>query len=1585
MILGVLVALALVAGTATAATIPVSGERSGLTLASESSSELTFHVEIGALEALDVSTKGGDFTRLLIPGFHASKIEGQPELPMLNRLIAIPMGAQTQVEVRNVQTRLVNLADYGITNPVFPAQPSMSKSATPDEVPFVMDRAAYQGEIRRELAQVQYQGRLRAMDMGRLEISPVAYYPSTGQLEIVESMDVSVTFPGANSALQEDLIARTYSPFFEHHYASIAGSRAFQDDYPDRVNDPVTMVIVTPPMFAGQLAEFVEWKTERGFYVITAVTGTPEVGSTNTEIQSYLHGLYNAATPEMPAPSFVLFVGDVAQMPTFTLGGDATDRPYCAVDGDLVPDMYYGRFSATNPSELQAQLDKTLTYDEFTMADPSYLGNVTMIAGVDSGWAPSHGNGQINYGTEHYFNASHGIYSNTFLYPASDAPGAPAAIVATADEGVGYINYTAHGSQTSWSDPSFTQSNINGLTNEGKYFLAVGNCCLTSTYDYGECFGETFLRAENKGAVGYIGGSNSTYWDEDYWWGVGFHASSQIDGTAWPVESTGIGVYDGVFHDHGEAEHLWYVTNGAVVFSGNLAVMEAGSSRIEYYWNIYNLLGDPSLSNYMGVPEDQFVGHPETVFVGNPSMNITAVHGSYVGLTQDGVLVGSGAVGESGSLDVEFTQLLTPGVPMKMVVMAQNKVPYIVDLNVIVPATVTIDPMVIDANVATDITVTVMDADGVVPQPGINIWAEGLDYSIAPVATDANGVAVINVNYAYGPTLDIVGQDPNETYRLFTEPVTVNALSLTAPDLTVSTDIGLVDAFALNLPGTLHATVGEPGHTLFAELPDGTVLDTAASELTLTPDQLGVVNGIIAVSGYDVYSEAFDIIEAYGTLAGVVTNEGAPMGGVVVNCLDEFGSNVFSAVTDGAGNYASPEEILVDDYSIVVDHFGYLHFEETTFVNYGANTFDIALVSAPSGVLTGTVIDAVTYEGLQATVRVYRTDTGELYTETLCDEDGVYTTSALPYFTYEFRVRAYQHVPATLVMDIDQPETIKNFALEQTNGDLLIIDDSGAAGPVAAKMGGKYGNELLADAYVSDSSKSATQMKSDLEEMGFFVTQEDAGTVDVNSFWDYDLVMLACSDNISTLSNSSLKAALVAFAQEGGHILLEGGELGYNWDSDDAFATHVMHSDDWVTDSAGNITVHDNEAYILNNPNPACAPITITYSGYGDSDAMAPLPDAEMPLSWSGNPTDASMITYDPNPAPEGGQIVFFCFNYLAADMGRYALLENAVHWLLTPEIGDASVSGQAMLLGEDDHAGITITAIPNGGTTVTAADGTYSLPGLYAGTYTIRASKLGWTTEVEEVTLVSGQDLTDVNFVLNMTYEDEVCGDPALPIGDNQTVSDSITMMTAGEISEVSVYVDITHTYQGDLILTLTSPEGTDVVLHNRSGGSADNIVGWYPGDFEPAGDLGVLTGEEMSGDWTLTISDNAGGDIGVFNSWCVHVVYDGGVVSTVDDSNPSVELPTVFALRDNYPNPFNPLTTIKFDLPRASHVKLVVYDIAGRLVQTLVDEQRGAAVHTVSWDGTDRTGRRVASRPYYYQVVTDTEIATRKMMLVK
>jgi len=98
-----------------------------------------------------------------------------------------------------------------------------------------------------------------------------------------------------------------------------------------------------------------------------------------------------------------------------------------------------------------------------------------------------------------------------------------------------------------------------------------------------------------------------------------------------------------------------------------------------------------------------------------------------------------------------------------------------------------------------------------------------------------------------------------------------------------------------------------------------------------------------------------------------------------------------------------------------------------------------------------------------------------------------------------------------------------------------------------------------------------------------------------------------------------------------------------------------------------------------------------------------------------------------------------------------------------------------------------------------------------------------------------------------------------------------------------------------------------------------------------------------------------------------------------------PDAPIPVTFKLHPNYPNPFNPTTTIKFAVPRAGHVRLNVYDLAGRLQRTLFDADLPAEEHAVIWDGRDSTGRIVSSGTYFYRLTAEGYSETRRMVLVK
>ncbi len=93
----------------------------------------------------------------------------------------------------------------------------------------------------------------------------------------------------------------------------------------------------------------------------------------------------------------------------------------------------------------------------------------------------------------------------------------------------------------------------------------------------------------------------------------------------------------------------------------------------------------------------------------------------------------------------------------------------------------------------------------------------------------------------------------------------------------------------------------------------------------------------------------------------------------------------------------------------------------------------------------------------------------------------------------------------------------------------------------------------------------------------------------------------------------------------------------------------------------------------------------------------------------------------------------------------------------------------------------------------------------------------------------------------------------------------------------------------------------------------------------------------------------------------------------------------PGTSALAQNYPNPFNPETTIRFHLHERQQVRLVIYDLAGHRVRTLVDGELAAGEQAMTWDGRDHSGKTVASGVYFYALVTGNQVERRKMTLLR
>ncbi len=638
---------------------------------------LQLQYTIGNVDVNKTDLDGRRFVSLGVDGSVPSAVVGAPCLPLFSTIVEVPLGADFEVAVSDAVFDTLTLPGQ-----VAPRQPSRSKSDT------VRHALAFDKEIYRTDAfygaidaTVEPLGVARDRRLARLQFSPMRYNPVTGQLVVCRKATVTVRYAGADRAASLAMFERYHSPAFH------SGAQAVNSLYPKSVRTaaPVRYLIVANSMFRGQLDNFVAWKKRKGFLTDIVYTDDPAVGTTTASIQAYIQSQYSGATAANPAPTYLLLVGDHEQLPAFsgtTATDHITDLYYTTwTSGDHLPDCYHGRFSAQSVAQLTPQIQKTLMYEQYTFADPTFLDRAVMVAGVDGGssgdYGYTHADPAMDYAITNYVNGAHGYQqvmyfkNNTSIVPSgvsnvtvqSSASSMSATVRGCYNQGAGLINYSAHGSSTSWGTPNFTTSHVASMTNAQKFGLMIGNCCLTNKFEVATCFGESLLRKDGYcGAVGYIGGSNSTYWYEDFYWAVGIRSS--IGPTmSMAYNASNLGVYDRAFHTHGEAYSQWVLTQGDLMFQGNMSVEGSSSGRTHYYWEIYHLMGDPSVMPYLTQAQPMTISAPAVILAGATTYSVTVAPYAYVALTDTltRTLRASGYANANGQLTLTLPAGLAVG------------------------------------------------------------------------------------------------------------------------------------------------------------------------------------------------------------------------------------------------------------------------------------------------------------------------------------------------------------------------------------------------------------------------------------------------------------------------------------------------------------------------------------------------------------------------------------------------------------------------------------------------------------------------------------------------------------------------------------------------------------------------------------------------------------------------------------------------------------------------------------------------------------------------------------------------------------
>jgi len=629
---------------------------------------ITINYSISELDVASFTDDNGSFYRVIIPGHTPTSLPGKPEMPVFSRLITVPENYTYSIKITEVRSSRIDPGRKKIEGILFPSQEADIKEIGQNK-PFTIDKASYATRefIKYDTVRIEPVGTVRQKKLANILISPVRYNPHSNQIEVITSMKIEIKFletAGTKAPLQE-------SALFNASLGKGVLNYNPEDVIPGYTDQPVKMVIVTDTVFRKHLEPFIKWKTQKGFILDILYKGVHFSGDDYASLKDTLKNIYNSYTGNNPPPEYLLIIGDVSRVPRYGTV-QITDMYYGEFSGndDYIPEMFIGRLPVKDTTELKSVTNKIIQYEKFEFADTNkFYSNSLITAGYDASYA-TFMNGQVKYGITNYLTPANKINEYHFYYPQQSQTAHKDSVIELINKGVSFVNYTGHGASSGWLHLKIDTSDVRKLTNKNMYPFIISNACLTSRFDVSS-LGNKMVVSKDKGAIGFIGCSSDSHWFEDFYWAVGVCTPSENV----TYETSGLGAYDRMFHTHGEPASEWYYTMGQINYAGNLAVSASTSSRKKYYWETYNLVGDPSVIPVIGTPKTFNIVLPDTLPNNIRSYSFTAEPFSYIAVSHFDTLWDASFASASGSVTLDM-----PGIKddsCLFVITGQNKIPLI--------------------------------------------------------------------------------------------------------------------------------------------------------------------------------------------------------------------------------------------------------------------------------------------------------------------------------------------------------------------------------------------------------------------------------------------------------------------------------------------------------------------------------------------------------------------------------------------------------------------------------------------------------------------------------------------------------------------------------------------------------------------------------------------------------------------------------------------------------------------------------------------------------------------------------------------
>ncbi len=664
----------------------------------------------------EVETPKGSANIIFLEGSSPIQEAGAPDVPKMTTSLIIP-------DLAGMDCRVLSSSYRDFENiELAPSKGVISREVDPASVPYTYGKV-YQSDLffPGSLSGTREPYIVRDLRGQTLIAYPFQYNPVSKKLRVYYDLTIelySATASGVNQFYRKDQdlkINSSFRPVYTHQFLNF--NRAAYTP----LGEYGRILVISHGPFMETMQPYVDWKNAIGYP--TEMVDVSTIGTSASAIKTYIADYYTEK-----GLSFVLLVGDAAQIPTNTGGslGGPSDNAYGYITGnDHYPEVYIGRFSAENTAHVQTQVQRTINYEK----DPQLRLDdwYTTVIGIGSDQGPGDDN-EDDF--EHIRNLQTQLLSYTYTWNpelfdgsqgGNDEPGNPNAskVTTAVNEGSGLIVYCGHGSQTSWGTTGFSNSNVNNLTNQGKLPFIWSVACVNGQFNNGTCFAEAWLRAskenEPTGAVAFLGSTINQSWDPPM---EGQDAMVAILAETYP---------DNIKH-----------TFGGLSMNGCMKMMDAYGADGRNMSDTWTIFGDPSLTVRTTNPDTLIVTHNSVLSVEATSIAVNCnLEGARVTATLSDTIFATGLI-YGGLCELSFPGPLNDGDTLQLVVTSYNNIPYITEIPVITAQAVAIAFVASDSSITKGETIQFTDMS----TGGVTSWAWSFPGGNPSTSTEQNPLVV---------------------------------------------------------------------------------------------------------------------------------------------------------------------------------------------------------------------------------------------------------------------------------------------------------------------------------------------------------------------------------------------------------------------------------------------------------------------------------------------------------------------------------------------------------------------------------------------------------------------------------------------------------------------------------------------------------------------------------------------------------------------------------------------------------------------------------------------------------------------------